>query len=864
MSEGLIDHFHTWAEKLRRLLHDTEIDHDPRTNRGTKVIADNTFSDPDMLFKKMPYQLFHDDCFVNKKSVGLGWILQPLCGADEAMMLTLANLIKNKIPPTVEVQCLLLGHPWVGGQLNRGIPGLSSEHPLFRALAQSALNYHEKAIFDGYPNPRKTPATLRDYQVFFFLSQKKGRLEHTLSHLKNVREDIEAEWQAAHMGFQRMPLPTFLRLVQRLTTPHRYTTDWPEGEVEPELTLNHQCLEKGSAVTIEKDYLDVSYPLSPLNSETKTTRIVSLTLAKPPKTFALWMTPDNFSNVFDSQKGITCPFVLNVIFKVKPLSQSKGAANSGSLIASHMASSAKYKHFTGAFETDQEKQQHKDLLNDEKTVDCELFYSLTLFSTPETAKRDTARALSAFRANGMNLYVPPMLQMPHYLANLPFLSSEGLFTELNHFGLTRKKLKHFNVANLLPLVADFKGCPKGMLLPTFRHQVHFFNNFDDKALPITNYNQFVVASPGSGKSVFCNDMILTQLSQGVQVFVIDLGGSYKHLCELVGGDYIDASTLTLNPFTLFDVEDVEIEKGGKMEIISMNEAVKNLLGVMSNPEGALLPVQSNWLLKAVSAVRALKGRKACVDDIVAYLETIRLERPQDERLYDLILSFDSYTTQGDFGHIFNGEASAFSKKPLVVLEMQAFEKIKDLSKIVMFVMISLIQTEFYHSPRNQCKSCFIDEAWRWLCEGNNTMAADFIGAGYRTARKHRGSFTTIVQNIEAIEQSSQGLAIKSCSDINIVLRQGKFDEYVEKHPKAFNALEQTLIRNFGEAKNNGYSEMMIKTEKYSSFHRLFLHPFAKVLYSSDGEEYQAVEHYRLQGYPIIEAVKKVVEERYGV
>lgn len=863
MSVGLMESFHTWAEKLRELLHEREVDHDPRTNQGTKVVADNTFSDPDMLFKRMPYQTMEEECFINKKSVGLGWILQPLCGADEAVMLTLANLIKNKIPPTVEVQCLLLGHPWVGGNLHRGLPGLQSDNPLFRALAESALQYHEKAIFEGYPNPRKTPAYLRDYQVFFFLSQKKGRLTDTLTALKTLREDIEAEWQAAHMSFQRTPLSTFLRLVQRLTTPHRYTTDWPELDVDTELTLNHQCLEKGSHLTIEKEYLDVNYPASPLNPETKTTRVVSLTLARAPKTFALWMTPDNFSNLFDAQKGITCPFVLNIIFKVKPLSQSKGAANSGSLIANHMASSAKYKHFTGAFETDQEKQQHKDLLNDEKTLDCELFYSLTLFSTPEKAKQDTARALSAFRANGINLYVPPMLQMPHYLANLPFLSSEGLLTELSHFGLIRKKLKHFNIANLLPIVADFKGCTKGMLLPTFRHQVHFFNNFDDKALPITNYNQLVVASPGSGKSVFCNEAILTQLSLGGKVFVIDLGGSYKHLCELVDGDYIDASTLTLNPFTLFDVEDVEIEKADHIEIISMNEAVKNLLGVMANPEGGLLPEQSDWLLNAVQFVRKTKGNKARIDDVVDYLNQLKNnERPNDNHLYYLILSLEKYTTAGQFGAIFNGEAPKFSQKSLVVLEMQAFQEMKGLSTIVMFVMISLIQTEFYHSARDQYKSCFIDEAWRWLCQGNNTMAADFIETGYRTARKHRGSFTTIVQNFEALEER-QGAAIKSCSDINVVLRQGKFDEYITKNPTAFNALEQTLIKSFGEAKNNGYSEMMISTEKYSSFHRLFLNPFAKVLFSSDGEEYEAVERYRGQGLSIIDAVKKVVEVRYG-
>ena len=158
-----------------------------------------------------------------------------------------------------------------------------------------------------------------------------------------------------------------------------------------------------------------------------------------------------------------------------------------------------------------------------------MFYGVTLFTTPERQKVDISNTISTFRSNGIELYRPRYIQFIYYLVALPFFSSEGLFQSLKKLGRVQR-MKHTNVANLLPIVAEFKGSACGVLLPTFRHQLCFMDNFDDKALPITNFNQLIVASPGAGKSVYCNESILNSLSRGGKVFVIDLGGSYKNLC----------------------------------------------------------------------------------------------------------------------------------------------------------------------------------------------------------------------------------------------------------------------------------------------------------------------------------------------
>jgi conjugal transfer ATP-binding protein TraC len=766
-------------------------------------------------------------------------------------------MIKNKTTEKVEVHCSFLSHPWIESHLDRAFVHPDKPNDIFSELAYQSKVYHKKAALQGYHNLRGIPAVLRDYQAYLWVSQKTKNPEEAVFAMNELREELEAELRTARLGFMRVSLTQFLKLLRRLTAPNTHTLQWPEGEHAPFETLNHQSVEQGASWSIHENYVDVSYQTDPSEEKTDTTRIVSLGVKKWPKQFALWMAPDNFCNLFRSEKGITCPFMITLQFKVMPHSQASQLASRNFLSKDQGSQGTARKMITGLMESLSEWKQLRDELHDGKVALCEVFYGVTLFSTPDEVKMDISNTINTFRSNGIELYRPRYIQFIYYLAALPFFSSEGLFQSLKKVGRVQR-MKHTNVANLLPIVAEFKGSAKGVLLPTFRNQVCFMDNFDDKALPIVNFNQLIVASSGSGKSVFCNEWILNLLSRGGKVFVIDLGGSYRHLCELVDGDYIDASTLKLNPFTLFDVEDAEIEVDGKVEQISANEMVRNLLAIMSNPDENLLRVQLDWLLKAVRAVRETKGKKACIDDVVMYLKAMEeTEKRDDPRLYDLILSLEKYMTQGEYGAIFNGETPLLNKKPFVVLEMDAFRERPELSKIVMFVMISIIQSEFYNSPRNQIKSCFIDEAWRWLCDGDNPIAARFIETGYRTARKHRGSFSTIVQNFEALDASKQGLAIKNCSDIKIIMRQGDFADYVEKNPKAFTPLEETLVKNFGEAKNNGFSEMMIKTGKFSSFHRLFLNPFARVLFSSDGDEFEAVKQLKAQGYSLLDAVNKV-------
>ncbi len=89
-----------------------------------------------------------------------------------------------------------------------------------------------------------------------------------------------------------------------------------------------------------------------------------------------------------------------------------------------------------------------------------------------------------------------------------------------------------------------------------------------------------------------------------------------------------------------------------------------------------------------------------------------------------------------------------------------------------------------------------------------------------------------------------------------------FEKFVSETPSLYTPYEQRLIKGFSEAKVNGFSEFMLQRGSVKTFHRLFTDPFSRIMYSSAGDECEAVDQYRRQGLPIEEAIRRVATECY--
>ncbi|EHP6323867.1 TraC family protein [Escherichia coli] len=221
-----------------------------------------------------------------------------------------------------------------------------------------------------------------------------------------------------------------------------------------------------------------------------------------------------------------------------------------------------------------------------------------------------------------------------------------------------------------------------------------------------------------------------------------------------------------------------------------------------------------------------------------------------------------------YGQYFNSdEPSLRDDAKMVVLELGGLEDRPSLLVAVMFSLIIYIENRMYRTPRNLKKLNVIDEGWR-LLDFKNHKVGEFIEKGYRTARRHTGAYITITQNIvdfDSDKASSAARAAWGNSSYKIILKQSakEFAKYNQLYPDQFLPLQRDMIGKFGAAKDQWFSSFLLQVENHSSWHRLFVDPLSRAMYSSDGPDFEFVQQKRKEGLSIHEAVWQLAWKKSG-
>ena len=805
----------------------------------------------------LPYRFYWDKkkLFINEHSMGFGLELTVFSGADEKLVNSISDLLRHRIDDDMDLQFVLWGSNQVGNIIDNAYQHQEANNNIYSELAKASAEYYKKGAREGFKNRLNLPTTLREYRLFAFLSKNTPYTDKAAAAIEVARSNLTVELESSGVSFIDLDLRTFLPLLRSWINPDIGNIYKRSDKHEEHTTLNEQVVDKSFELVneFERLVIEVDSEKNEKDEENEKkrirTQVTNLSIRSLPDEFALWESPDNFFNVFRSSQAIRCPFLISMHMRLIPQVEAKSKAQSMYLSMSKKASSAYAKYISGTQETALEWKKMRDDLASDSVRLAKVYFNLMLFSSDGKEKKDESSAISSYRYNGIELFNTKYMQLQSFLATLPFIMSEGMFHDLKTAGRL-KTLTTWNLANLLPLVADFKMCRQGVLLSSFRNQICFFDMYSEY-LPTANYNIAVAATSGAGKSFLVQNILSYVLSVKGRCFVIDLGQSYRKFCEIVGGTYLEYSSLRLNPFT--NIHDIN----------EASEQIRDLLSVLASPSGVLDDVQEEYLRQAVIGAWDKKQRKTNIDDIIESLQELNLER-KDNRIKDLVVLLTRYSTSGPYPNIFNDYSAIAPDASFIVLELGELENKPDLMKAVLFALILNIEEQMYQSPRNQPKMVVIDEAWR-LLSGDNQAAARFIEKGYRTARRHYGSFVTITQSIEDFQKSDEAKACWNCSDIKIIMLQNSkaFDDFMLNHKDYFDPYVTSLIKQFKEARNNGFSEFMLQTGRIQSFCRLFVDPFSRVMFSSAGKEFTAVKEYQEQGLSIAESILKVAQENYG-
>ena len=467
-------------------------------------------------------------------------------------------------------------------------------------------------------------------------------------------------------------------------------------------------------------------------------------------------------------------------------------------------------------------------------------FSVLLFSDSRKAvERAAVSAQSYWDTMHFHLMEDYFITAPMFQNCLPLCAEKEAVFHLDRY----KTMTTRELPVLLPVFGEWKGTGTFHVALISRNGQLMSLSLHDSD---TNKNAVIAAESGSGKSFLLNEIIVSYLSEGAQVWVIDAGKSYKKLNEQLDGDFLqfdEASKICLNPFELIDdwKED--------------EDTISALIAAMASEKEKLSDFQMAGLKQILKRLWETKGQAMTVDDIAA-----ECLGHTEQRMHDIGQQLFSFTSKGGYGQYFHGHNTMRFENPFTVLELDELQGRTHLRQVVLMQLIFQIQREMYLGERNRKKIMIIDEAWDLIKSGPVSV---FIEHGFRKFRKYGGSAIIATQSLNDLYENPVGRAI--AENANMMLLLGQKPETIASirdsgrlvlSEAGFNLL--STVASVGGV----YSEIFVKSGHTGvGVGRLIVSNFEKMLFSTAPEDVTAIENYTNRGLNVTDAINHVLRDR---
>jgi len=419
--------------------------------------------------------------------------------------------------------------------------------------------------------------------------------------------------------------------------------------------------------------------------------------------------------------------------------------------------------------------QDIERLRDDLTQGTEHFFQFAFYVTIYSDKKEE---LDKMTEDIENIFGGKLIYSKHVL----FQSEQGFNSTLP---LCVDELAIAFNMNSSPIAASFPfisaelTSDNGILYGINRHNnsLILFDRFS-----LQNANMVVFATSGAGKSYAVKLEILRSLMMGTDVIIIDPEMEYAHLCEAVGGTYVNISLASESKVNPFDLPRPVGQQTSTEDII--RSAVITIKGLIRIMFGTLDPQEDSIVDRALLETYAKK-------DITPSSNLLEVNAPimQDllevregmEGAENLVLKLRKYT-EGTFAGLFNSPTNVNMNNQLVVFSVRDLED--ELRPMAIYTLVNYVWN-IVRSERKK-RLLIIDEAW-WLMTHEDS--ARFIYALVKRCRKYYLGVTTITQDVNDFLHSQYGQAIVTNSALQLLLRQS---------PASIEMIQKTFMLTEGE------------------------------------------------------------------
>jgi conjugation system TraG family ATPase len=333
----------------------------------------------------------------------------------------------------------------------------------------------------------------------------------------------------------------------------------------------------------------------------------------------------------------------------------------------------------------------------------------------------------------------------------------------------------------------------------------------------TNRNKFILGPSGSGKSFFTNHMVRSYYEQGTHVVLVDVGHSYKGLCQMVKGYYFtydEKKPIRFNPFYIGEGDVLDTEK---------KESIKTLLLALWKKDTETFNrseyvALSNALQLYYEKLDRQSELFPCFNTFYEFLqeefvEVLQIDKvkEKDFDVSNFLYVLRPYYKGGEFDYLLNAtEDLELLKERFIVFEL---DNIKD--HPILFPVVTIIIMEVFISKMRKLKGIrkmiLIEEAWKAIAKEG---MAEYIKYLFKTVRKFFGEAIVVTQEVEDIISSPVvKQAIINNSDCKILLDQSKFQNKFEQIQELLGLTEKekALVLSINKANDptKKYKEVFI-------------------------------------------------------
>ena len=371
----------------------------------------------------------------------------------------------------------------------------------------------------------------------------------------------------------------------------------------------------------------------------------------------------------------------------------------------------------------------------------------------------------------------------------------------------------------------------------------------------TNRNKFILGPSGSGKSFFTNHMVRSYYEQGTHIVLVDVGHSYKGLCDLVKGYYFtysETDPIKFNPFYIPDGDVLDTEKKESIKTLLLALWKKSDESYNRSEYVALsnaLQLYYDKLNKNESIFPCFNSFYEFLRDEFVQVITEHRVKEKDFDISNFLYVLRPYYKDGEFDYLLNAKENLdLLHQRFIVFEL---DNIKD--HPILFPVVTIIIMEVFISKMRKLKGIrkmiLIEEAWKAIAKEG---MAEYIKYLFKTVRKFYGEAIVVTQEIEDIISSPVvKQAIVNNSDCKILLDQSKYQNKFDQIQELLGLTEKekTLILSINKANDltKKYKEVFISLGGIlSKVYRTEVSPEEYFTYTTEEREKVKVQEYAIK------------------